>query len=97
MRYSRYSKNENTNNNDPSDDDNNNKKDYNNNDDDVDCFPWQDKQLVLSQDLSLTVLIATDAFPSLIESPIDKSTDTKNNNNIRTTPKQTKQSSYQGF
>ena len=46
-------KNENTNNNDPSDDDD--KKDYNDNDDDVvDCFPWQDKQLVLSQDLSLS-------------------------------------------
>ena len=82
-------KNENTNNNDPSDDDD--KKDYNDNDDDVvDCFPWQDKQLVLSQDLSLTVPITTDAVPSLIESPTDKSTDTKNNNNICTTPKQTK-------
>ena len=81
-------KNENTNNNDLSDDDD--KKDYNDNDDDVDCLPWQDKQLVLSQDLSLTVPITTDAVPSLIESPTDKSTDTKNNNNICTTPKQTK-------
>ena len=81
-------KNENTNNNDPSDDDD--KIDYNDNDDDIDCFPWQDKQLVLSQDLSLTVPITTDAVPSLIESPTDKSTDTKNNNNICTTPKQTK-------
>ena len=57
----------------------------------------QDKQLVLSQGLSLTVPIATNALPSLIKSPTDKSTNTKNNNNIRTTPKQTKQSSYQGF
>ena len=54
-------KNESTNNNDLSDDDN--KKDYSDNDEDVDCFPWQDKQLVLLQDLSLIVPIAIDALP----------------------------------
>ena len=34
---------------------------------------------------------------NLIESPTDKSIHTKNNNNLRTTPKRTKQSAYQGF
>ena len=53
----------------PDDDDNNN----NNNDDDVDCFPRQDKQPVLQQDVS-NEPTANDPSPSLIES----STDTRN-------------------
>ena len=52
--------------------------------DDVDCFPWQDKQPVLQQDIFLTVLKATDALPSSIESTTDTPTtpmNTNNNNN----------------
>ena len=48
------------------DDDNNNK--------DVDCFPRQDKQPVLPKDIS------TDTLPSLIECPMDKSTNPMNTN-----------------
>ena len=40
---------------------------------DVNYFPWQDKQAAVSN--------ATNALPSLIESSMDKSTNTKNNNN----------------
>ena len=36
----------------------------NNNTDDTDCIPWQDKQNVLSQDLSPTVPNDTNALPS---------------------------------
>ena len=71
-------------------------------DDDVDCFPRQDKQPVLPQDISPTAPTAnaTDTTsPSLLESLTDKSTDTdtdNNNNNIkrRTTPARTKQTAY---
>ena len=51
----------------------------NNNNDDVDCFPWQDKQPVLPQDIS-----STDTPPSLIESTTDTPTapmNPENNNN----------------
>ena len=65
--------------------------DDNNNDDDndVDCFPRQDKQLVLQQqDISPTAPTTTDTSPSLIEFPTtDKSTDpTDNNNNNNNDP-----------
>ena len=54
--------------------------DYNNNNNDVDCFPRQDKQPVLPQDISPN----NNTLPSLIETNTDKSTnptDTDNNNN----------------
>ena len=94
--------------NDRPDDDNDNT-----NNDDVDCFPWQDKQPVIPQQhISPTAPIANTTPPSLIASPMEKSTDTTdtdnmntdNNNNTnndtsgtRTTPTRTKQITYQGF
>ena len=79
------------NNNDRPDDDN----------DDVDCFPRQDKQPVLPQDLSYTAPTANansnNTSPSLIESPMDTPTapmNTDNNNNIRRATSQTKQSAH---
>ena len=66
----RQNKSENNNNNDCPDDDNDN---------DVDCFPRQDKQPVLPQDIS-----PTDTLPSLIESTTDTPTapmNLENNNN----------------
>ena len=58
----------------------------NDNDDDVDCFPRQDKQPVLPQDISPTTN-ANNTSPSFIESPTDtpatenrKNKSNKNNN-----------------
>ena len=70
-------------------------------DDDVDCFPRQDKQPVLPQDISPTAPTTADAnntSPSLIETPTaPMNTDNNNNNNLRrTTPTRTKQSAYRG-
>ena len=67
----RHWKSKNIENDRPDDNDNNNK------DDDVDCFPRQDKQPVLPQDISPNATLR----PSLIESPTDKSTDPTDNNN----------------
>ena len=67
----RKNKSNNNNNDRPDDDDDNN--------DDVDCFPRQDKQPVLPQDIS-----PTDTLPSLIESTTDTPTapmNFENNNN----------------
>ena len=74
--------------NDRPDDDNNN-----NNDDDADCFPWQDKQPVLTQDISPTV---NNTSPSLIESPTDKPPMIAILHVAHTIPT-TKQSAHQGY
>ena len=50
------------------------------NDNDVDCFPWQEKPPMLPQAQDLLPNV-TNALPSLIESPMDKSTNTTENNN----------------
>ena len=63
---------------------NNHPDDDNNND--VDCFPWQNKQPVLPQDISPTALTANNTSPSFIESSTDKSTDPMNNNNNNNDP-----------
>ena len=64
-------------------DNNNDRPDDDDDDDDVDCFPRQDKQPVLPQDISPTAPTANSSPPSLIESPTDKSTDTTDHDNDR--------------
>ena len=65
--------------------------DYNkNNNNDVDCFPRQDKQPVLPQDISPTAPTANNHPLSSIESSTDKSIQC-------TTPTRTKRSAYRGF
>ena len=63
----------------------NNRPDDDNNNNDVDCFPRQDKQPVLPQDISPTAPTANanTTPPSSIESPTDKSTDTTDHDNDR--------------
>ena len=66
---------------------NNNNDHPDDDDDDVDCFPRQDKQPVLPQDIS-----PTDTLPSLIESTTDTPTapmNFENNNNTNNDPSTT--------
>ena len=59
---------------------NNDRPDDDDNNDDVDCFPRQDKQPVLPQDISPTAPTANNTSPSLIESsPDTPATDTRKN------------------
>jgi hypothetical protein len=75
---------------------NNDRPDDDNDDDDVDCFPRQDKQPVLPQDISLTAPTTDNTdntSPSLLKSTDPTNTD--NNNNIqRTTPARRKQTAH---
>ena len=82
---------------------NNNDRLDDDDDDDVDCFPRQDKQPVLPQDISPnapTASTANNTSPSLIETPTaPMNTDNNNNNNKRRrpAPARTNRSAHRGF
>ena len=81
----------------PDDDNDNNNND--DDDDDVDCFPRQDKQPILPQDITPTASTATanNTSPSLIETHTDKSTDNDNDRRRPNTQQPTHKSTQASY